>query len=237
MSVIINPRGTSGSGKTELVRRVLAEYGWQPRTDGESRSTFEPIFRAGRSRPFGYRLRHPVGGRPLVVFGHYEATSGGCDTIRASDGGIPEVIARAGEYAAGGHDVIIEGLRLSSEVEHSAELAQRHRLHVLRLSTPLDRCVRNLVSRRRAGRDAMPSIRRTTADEDLRVGEACKRLSGEAAVEILSFDEALSRALFLLGLRIRRIDIPIAPTSRCKAQMLKATTVRKRSCSNAISEP
>jgi hypothetical protein len=202
MGVIINPRGTSGSGKTELVRRILAEYGWQWRSDGESRSTFEPIFRARRSRPFGYRLSHPRGGRPLVVFGHYEATSGGCDTIRASDGGIPEIIARAGEYAAGGHDVIIEGLRLSSEVEHSAELAQRHRLHVLRLSTPVDRCVSNLVSRRRAGRDAMPSIRRTTADEDLRVGEACKRLTGDAAVEILAFDEALSRAQFLLGLRI-----------------------------------
>lgn len=27
--VIINPRGTSGSGKTELVRRIMAEYGWK----------------------------------------------------------------------------------------------------------------------------------------------------------------------------------------------------------------
>ena len=28
MGVIVNPRGTSGSGKTELIRRLLSDYGW-----------------------------------------------------------------------------------------------------------------------------------------------------------------------------------------------------------------
>jgi len=28
--LIVNPRGTSGSGKTEFVRRLMAEYGWKP---------------------------------------------------------------------------------------------------------------------------------------------------------------------------------------------------------------
>ena len=53
MSVIINPRGTSGSGKTELVRRILAGYGWQWRTDGESRSGSPPLAAAQQAREEG----------------------------------------------------------------------------------------------------------------------------------------------------------------------------------------
>jgi hypothetical protein len=48
---IINPRGTGGSGKTELARRILGEYG-----------AAEPMFQAGRDRPIARRLHHPHGG-------------------------------------------------------------------------------------------------------------------------------------------------------------------------------
>jgi hypothetical protein len=139
------------------------------------------------------------------VLGHYEATSGGCDTIRVTDGGIQEIMRSVGEYAASGHDVIIEGLHLSREVDLSAELARSQDLHVLRLSTPLDRCIRNLVSRRRTRRDAVPSIERNTVIKHRRVDEACTRLARDTTVEILSFDEALVRAQDLLGLRTGRI--------------------------------
>jgi hypothetical protein len=108
----------------------------------------EPIYREGRSRPLGYRLEHPLGGPPLAVVGHYEVTSGGCDTIRAIDGGLPEITRRAAEFAATGHDVLVEGQLLSSEYQRSAELARAHDLHILRLTTPLEQCARNLVSRR-----------------------------------------------------------------------------------------
>jgi hypothetical protein len=205
MGVIVNPRGTSGSGKTELVRRIMAGYGWRRDRVREGYSGIEPIYRAGRGRPFGYRLQHPFGGRPLAVLGHYEATSGGCDTIREVDGGLREILRSAGEHASAGYDVLVEGLRLSSEVEFSRELAQSHGLHILRLSTPLDQCVRNLVSRRRARRDAVPLIERNTIVEHRRVDEACTRLARNAAIEVLSFDEALERAQDLLGLRISRM--------------------------------
>ena len=203
MAIIINPRGTSGSGKTELVRRVLAQYGWQPSAGFADAGVLEPIYREGRSRPFGYRLGHPRGGRPLAVIGHYEVTSGGCDTIRATDGGLEEIMRRASDYAALGHDVLIEGLRLSSEYERSAELARAHRLHILRLTTPLDQCARNLVWRRRARRDTWPAIAETVADEHEKVAEACARLGLDATVEALGFDDALARAQDLLGIRQR----------------------------------
>jgi hypothetical protein len=208
MGVIINPRGTSGSGKTELVRRVLAQYGWRRGTEVEGAGDLEPISREGRSRPFGYRLRHPLGGRPLAVLGHYEVTSGGCDTIRAADGGLEEIMRRAADYASTGHDVLIEGQRLSSESERSAELARWHRLHILRLTTPLDQCARNLVWRRRARRDAWRSVAGTVAVEHETMAEACARLSRYATVEALEFDDALARAQDLLGLRQRENVAP-----------------------------
>jgi len=201
MGIIINPRGTSGSGKTELVRRILAQYGWQRSAGSEAAGPLEPIYREGRSRPLGYRLEHPLGGRPLAVVGHYEVTSGGCDTIRAADGGLEEIMRRAADYAATGHDVLIEGQSLSSEYERCVELARAHRLHILRLTTPLDQCARNLVWRRRARRDSWPSVARAVGVEHKMVEDACERLGQYATVEALRFDDALTRAQDLLEIR------------------------------------
>lgn len=195
MGVIVNPRGTGGSGKTELVRRVLAEYG---RIGGA-----EPIRREGRERPIGHRLEHPFGGRPLAVLGHYgTASCGGCDTIPLRDGGLNEAFRLADGLAAAGHDVLLEGLFLSGEHRRTAELARGHALHVLRLDAPLDLCVRNLAARRRAGHGARPLIARTLAAQCEAVEDACAMLRRCGVdIEVLGFDAALRRTKELLGLR------------------------------------
>ena len=187
MSVIVNPRGTSGSGKTELVRRVLSDYGW-----GKG-GQVEPVYREGRARPIAYQLRHPLGGRPLAVLGHYEATA-------VVDGGMDEAFRLVGEYASGGYDVLFEGLLLSGEHRRSAALAEAHELHVLCLSAPLDRCIRNVIARRRAGRHTWASITRTATMQQANIEEACRRLQPCANVEAVGFDDALLRARKLLGL-------------------------------------
>jgi len=64
----------------------------------------------------------------------------------------------------------------------------------------LEQCVRNLVSRRRASRDAIPEIARAAQIEPRNVNEACERLARHAGVEALAFDEALARAQDLLGI-------------------------------------
>lgn len=194
MGVIANPRGIGGSGKTELVRRILVDYGW-----GEG-GRVEPIHHRGRHRPIAYRLLHPQGGRPLAVLGHYEATCGGCDTIRLADGGLDEAFRLADRYAAGGHDVLLEGLLLSAEHRQSAALAEVHELHVLRLDTPLDRCIQNVIARRRASRRTWPAIAKTAAAQQADIEQACERLRGCAKVEVVSFDAALARLRGLLGL-------------------------------------
>jgi len=199
MGLILNPRGTSGSGKTELVLRILAEYGWSCDRSGKLNGV-ERIYRVGRTHPFAYRVRHPGDGKPLVVVGHYQRTSGGCDTIRVEDGGLPEVMRFAGDFASRGNDVLIEGLCLSSEVPLSAQLAEAHGLYILLLSTPVEQCTRNLASRRHMGRSSLLAIERTTAEEHRRVEDACARLRLHATVEVLDFDAKLVRARKLLEL-------------------------------------
>lgn len=195
--VIVNPRGAGGAGKTELVRRIMADYGRG--RDGRA----EPIRHARPERPVGYRFTHPHGGPPVVVLGHYESTSGGCDTIRLTDGGMDEVFRLADAWATAGYDVVLEGLLLSTEHTRSAALAELHELHVLRLTTPIERCVGNLITRRRARRDTWPLIARTAAVLDDEVNEACLRLRRSAAsVEVCGFEQALRRARELLSFGI-----------------------------------
>jgi hypothetical protein len=88
-------------------------------------------------------------------------------------------------------------------VDHSIELARSHALHIVRLSTPLEQCVRNLVFRRRPGRDAVAEIARATQIEHRNVDEACERLAPHARVEALAFGQALARAQDLLGIQAR----------------------------------
>jgi hypothetical protein len=199
MAVIINPRGTSGSGKTEFVRRLLADYGWN-RGNGP-----REIRSAGRDRPIAYQLAHPFGGDPLTVIGSYEGTAGGCDRIRASDGGMGEAFRLAHEQALAGHDVLLEGLMLSGEHVMSAALAGRHPLHVLRLSTPIDHCIRNVVRRQRSGQRNLVSVARTASIHQANIDRACRMLEQHASVEVLDFDRALHRARQLLGVRENRV--------------------------------
>jgi len=222
MSVIINPRGTSGAGKTELVRRIMALYGMG--TD----NPLEPVYREGRERPISCRLRHPLGRRPLAILGHYEVTSGGCDTI----GGVDEAFRLASEYASRDHDVLLEGLAISRESERSATLAQAHGLYILHLSTPLDQCVRNLVRRRRARRDTRPLISKIVATEYERVAEACRRLESCANVEVLSFDQALFRAQELLGFEPRG---SLAPSARSFEDGAAADSAKESSAAGTSS--
>ena len=81
--LIVNPRGTSRAGKTELVRQILRAHGWRRHGDG-------------RPRGLVWSLPHPRGGRPVAVLGPYAASTaaGGCDRIRATDGGLDETLER-----------------------------------------------------------------------------------------------------------------------------------------------
>lgn len=200
MPLIINPRGIGGSGKTELVRRIMQEYGWTAAGAAEDLNRVVPLFKRGRELPIGYCLRHPAGHRPLAVLGHYERTCGGCDTIPLTDGGLAAVFELAGDYASRGHDVLIEGLHLSKDTDSTARLAQQHPLHVLHLDIPPEASARNLVRRRRAARHKVTLMVNSAIAERETVVQACEWLRPHAQVHRLGFDDALATTRQLLSL-------------------------------------
>jgi hypothetical protein len=222
LGLVINPRGTSGAGKTWLVREVMAAYrqtGLEP----------TPIMRQGRSRAIGWRLRHPLGGRTLCVVGDYRGVKGGTDTIPLTDGGLDEAFRLAHSEAAAGWDVLLEGYQLSFEHDQTVALAEAQRsrgsaLHVLCLEVPLSRCVQNVVRRRRAGRAARPAIERTAKAGQTALEQAWVALvQSEVSCEWLDPAAALRRVSTLLGLKPALVsaDPPLSLAERHSAERLR----------------
>lgn len=129
--MIIQVRGTSGSGKSTIMRRVMESGG------------LNPVYVTGRKRPLYYRGR--INGAKVAVLGHYESACGGCDTI-GSARVVYDLIQKIDSPV-----ILCEGLLLSEDVKWSSQLPD---LRVLYLSTPLKRCIRQIESRRKsAGND------------------------------------------------------------------------------------
>lgn len=179
--MIYNIRGTSGSGKTHLVRRVMELY--------DRRVAYR---REGRKQPIGY-VYHREAGRPLGIVGHYETTCGGCDTIPKME----DIFELARQSAEQGHDVIFEGLLISADVNRTVELAQWAQergipMEVIALSTPLQECLDSVNARRRARNPDLPPVKeKNTISKFNGVRKSLERLrqAGVTAHE-LSRDEA-----------------------------------------------
>lgn len=200
--IAINVRGTGGSGKSTLVRRVMGHY----------RS--EPLRREGRRRPLGYHLEG-AGASPLYVPGHYETACGGCDTIK-TPGEVYDLINLALTDVQGstGHsyDVLYEGIMVMDDVRRAVELDKwlkrmpsgeplRNRLYVIYLTTPIEECLAAIRARREARGDTRPLDPRNTVDRKRRAEGGLRRLrEAGISVECLSREDAFTRVCGLLRL-------------------------------------
>ena len=144
--MIVNIRGTSGSGKTTAARALFSLAGRVALYDAPRGAS--PL--AGR-RPSAYQL----GLQPAYLVGSYETECGGCDTIKTQE----LVCERVATYAALGH-VVFEGLLVSTLYERYARLARSvaptHPFVWAFLDTPLDECLRHVAERRCARGDLRP---------------------------------------------------------------------------------
>lgn len=131
--MIIQIRGTSGSGKSTAMRAVMAHYKWTP------------VFVEGRKRPLYYFSED----RSLVVLGHYEIDCGGCDTI----GSAPDVYNTIKELPRFPASIILsEGLLWGEDVKWTLELAKEEIIHAFFLTTGLETCL-EWVKKRQDGRE------------------------------------------------------------------------------------
>lgn len=159
--IAVNIRGTGGSGKSTLVRRVMDQY-----------SRRRPVHVPKRKRPIGYEL---VGSGlpPLFVPGHYETACGGCDTIKTPNE-VYELVWKAAEDEK---CVLYEGIMVMDDVQRAVAFSQAHPLLVVGLTTPIDVCLRSIEDRRREAAQAKgqepktldPTNTRTRAERQVRI--------------------------------------------------------------------
>ena len=133
--MIINIRGTSGSGKSTVVKRLM------------ERCDIEDFTIDGRKRPLMHICRpRNIDSPPLVAIGHYQTPTGGADTISEAD----YIFELVNESADEGSHVIYEGLMISSDVRRLIEANQNHKAMVSVLNTPIEQCIESIQERRTA---------------------------------------------------------------------------------------
>jgi hypothetical protein len=177
--MIIQIRGTSGSGKSWVMRKVMYTMGdWQ----GE--------YIDGRKKPLYY---HSVGDWPLtLVPGHYESNCGGCDNIgsAAEVFKLTQTLLLVRQHTV--PNIIEEGLLLSEDAKWTPQLKD---VHCLFLSTPIEQCISQIKTRRASIGNEKPlneanTRNRVNAIERARLrlieaGVDCRRCSPEQAVKLI----------------------------------------------------
>lgn len=143
--MIISLRGTSGSGKSHLVRAVTGLY-----------DRCRDVHTEGRQKPlYSIHGRNPLG-KCLVTPGHYLIANGGIDTLPS----LEEAYRIAKWAERQGHDVLMEGKNMSDGIAHAnALISDEFDIRVVVLNTPVPDCIKSV--RERGHKIAERSIQKT----------------------------------------------------------------------------
>jgi hypothetical protein len=138
--MLINIRGTHGSGKSTIVRSLLHA--------GDAR----PLYGALKRRPEAYEVT--LAGKPAYIIGPYETPCGGADCIQPYSLIVPLIE----KYAAVGH-VVFEGALISSCWGAVGQVLERwgHEALIVFLDTPVAECIARVQARRAQRGDGRPS--------------------------------------------------------------------------------
>lgn len=192
--MIIQVRGTSGSGKSTIVRNILTLF--------QEMDAVKPVMRPGRKRPIAYRCKHPSGSPDVAIIGHYETKCGGCDTISIPGQSYPMIFELIKRNAAEGRNVLFEGLLISGDAKWSSQLASLD-FKIIELDTPLEECLESINGRRkeRLGDKYTPVNPINTESKHKLIQRCDEKLRTEFGipVEVLSRKAAMDRVRDLLN--------------------------------------
>lgn len=136
--MIVSLRGTHSSGKTTVVKNLLAASKIKPK----------PIYGVlGPRLPEAYQLQIPKKSKPLFVIGPYIGVpTSGADVV--TTGGFDVLISLIDKYHKKGH-VLYEGILVSSNYGSVGEylFSQKKDVVVAFLDTPLEVCLEGLKTR------------------------------------------------------------------------------------------
>jgi hypothetical protein len=195
--MIIQVRGTSGSGKTTIVRNIMELFPPENK---------KPVMRTGRKQPIAYRFRHPVPEhKELAVIGHYETKCGGCDTISTPGQSYPIIFELIRRNAEEGRNVLFEGLLISGDLKWSSQLKDLD-FRIIELTTSLDECLESINTRRKArlegsGKEFTPVDPNNTSSKHALIQRCNEKLNREhgIVIEKLSREDAFNRIKELLN--------------------------------------
>lgn len=198
MPKIILLRGTSGSGKTTVVQRVIDHL--------NRRGPPSDFLKLGPSdrppvkwRQSGTRWAHSR----VTVMGRYgEVACGGCDGM-SWPGGADDIEMQARAMARDGDQVLMEGLIVASwGVPRYQRIndATGGGLRLVNLTTPLDVCLASVTARRLAAGNEKPLNPENTISKYEGFAKSVDRLRG-AGLTVLELDreQALEYCLRELG--------------------------------------
>jgi hypothetical protein len=205
--MLINLRGTSGTGKSTIVREAMKRYDKvTPLTQDKvfpDRTDLKP-----RKQPLMY-LCTRLDETPLAVLGHYETACGGCDTLPTYDL-IFELVRR---FDNQDYDVLFEGLLMSGDFPRTVELHKEgHDLLVIGLTeVPLDVCESSIRGRRAEKaatkgvepREFGPNLRKNLESKYKLAKKTCDQLEA-AGVRVVRADRALALETVIRELRLNR---------------------------------
>lgn len=168
--MIINLRGTSGSGKSSVVRRVMGRCGYRT-----------PHYVDGRKQPLGY-LCGPMSSSlddpypDMYVIGHYETPCGGADTISVP-GAMDAVYEMAREAHADGRHCVFEGLLSSCDTRRGIQLVKDGiPFLVIALDTTIEVCLASVQERRTAKGNMEPLNPKNTVSKEKNIRTAMRNL-------------------------------------------------------------
>ncbi len=155
MTLVIQIRGTSGSGKTTVARDVIERF------------KLEAAYTDGRRNPIWYTKDR------ICILGSYESTCGGCDNV-----GAAPACYNLLQEAKKEHDVVImEGLLLSEDKKWTKQMQDDgDEVKVLFLNTPLSLCINRVKARRLAAGNYKPFNEANTTKRVDVIGRAKKVL-------------------------------------------------------------
>lgn len=197
---IVSIRGTHGSGKSTVVRKILDKYPHGEITEAAMTASGKP-----KTRTVGYVVQLTPE-QQLLVVGPYHTACGGCDAVQPySD--IWEIVYTYG--LSMNRHVLLEGALVSSsygtigknmsECSHDAVFAF--------LDTPLERCLERIKQRRAAKGNYEPLNPHNTAvkfENVARTKGQMAKLGSNVRIVDIDHTKPVQQVLKLFGVRINK---------------------------------
>jgi hypothetical protein len=145
--LMLNIKGTSGSGKTSAIHKLLSTYTHKAN-----------YFIPGRRQPIAHTF-HAHSKRPIACLGHYQTGSAGCGGLD-SISHYTATLELAAHFWQLGYHVELHGLLFSGDAIQTLKLHTytKGNLVVLALNTPMEDCVAAVNARRKdKNPDATPT--------------------------------------------------------------------------------